>query len=355
MLPAHRGGFDPKSVESRILIRILENEYGDSVAEQTDAISVIVPVYNEAESLPELHRELLAALERTSHPFEIVYVNDGSTDPSGDALDRISQGDDRVTVLHFRRNFGQTAAVAAGIDHATGSLIVPIDGDLQNDPADIPALIAKLKEGYDVVSGWRKHRKDNSFTRTLPSRIANGLISTISGVRLHDYGCTLKVYRREVIEGVRLYGEMHRFIPIYAAMEGGKVTEMPVNHRPRRFGKSKYGLNRIFKVLLDLLLVKFLASYSAKPIYIFGGFGLFCLAFSVVPIGMAVFFKFNTIPGWQKDFVTTPLPVIAAVFILVGFLAVLQGLLAEVLMRTYFESQGKKIYLIKSIRRGGTN
>lgn len=316
---------------------------------QRESISVIVPVFNEADSISELHRELFAAVSGLARDFEIIYVNDGSRDSTGDILDQIALADASVSVLHFRRNFGQTAAIAAGIDHANGAVLVPMDGDLQNDPADIAKLLAKLETGFDVVSGWRKDRKDNSFTRTMPSRVANWLISAISGVRLHDYGCTLKAYRRDVIEGVRLYGEMHRFIPIYAAMQGGQVTELPVNHRARQYGKSKYGLNRIFKVLLDLMLVKFLASYSAKPIYVFGGFGLLCLAGSLAPILLALFFKFNTIPGLHKDFVETPLPVIAAVLILVGFLALLQGLLAELLIRTYFESQGKRTYLIKRI------
>lgn len=312
-------------------------------------ISIIVPVLNEQDAVRELYRELHEVLERWQRPYEILFVNDGSTDGTAAILDELAQQDRALTIIHFRRNHGQTAALTAGIDHARGAIIVPIDGDLQNDPADIPALVAKLEEGYDVVSGWRKDRQDRALSRRVPSRIANWLISTISGVRLNDYGCTLKAYRKEIIEGVRLYGEMHRFIPIYAHMHGGQVAELVVHHRPRRFGKSKYGLNRIFKVLLDLLLVKFLASYSAKPIYVFGGFGLLCLALSSVPIGLALFFKLSTTPEFHKDLIQTPLPIIAAVLILVGFLALLQGLLAEMLMRTYFESQGKRTYLIKRI------
>lgn len=312
-------------------------------------VSVVVAVYCEEDSLHELHRELTATLERLGRPYEILFVNDGSTDGSGDIIDEIAALDPRVMGIHFRRNFGQTAALTAGIDHARGSVIVPIDADLQNDPRDIPKLLARLDEGIDVVSGWRRDRKDRSLTRVLPSRVANWLISRITGVRLHDYGCSLKAYRREVIEGVRLYGEMHRFIPVFAHLQGGRVAEEVVHHRPRRHGKSKYGLERIGKVALDLLLVKFLATYSAKPIYVFGGFGLLCLFASLAPILLAVYFKFSPIPELQKDFVETPLPVMAAVLILVGFLALLQGLLAEVLMRTYFESQGKKTYLVRRI------
>lgn len=315
-------------------------------------MSVIVPVYNEEQSLNPLYAEITSALEQAGLSFEIVFVNDGSTDGSGRVLDTIADSDPRVCVVHFRRNHGQTAAMTAGIDYSTGAVIVPIDADLQNDPADIPKLLQTLERGFDVVSGWRKDRQDKKLSRTFPSRCANWLISTISGVHLHDYGCSLKAYRREVIEDVRLYGEMHRFIPIYAHMQGGQVTEQVVNHRPRKFGTSKYGIGRIYKVLLDLLLVKFLASYSAKPIYVFGGFGLLCLFASLIPIGASIAFKFA--PGeTQKDFVETPLPVVAAVLILVGSLALLQGLLAEMLMRTYFESQGKRTYLVKSVRRGG--
>lgn len=317
---------------------------------ETPKVSVIVPVFNEAESVDRLHEEICDALGKSAISFEVLYVDDGSSDESGRRLDHLANADPRVTVIHFRRNYGQTAAMTAGIDHARGEIIVPIDADLQNDPADIPALVSKLEQGFDVVSGWRKDRQDRTLSRKLPSWCANWLISKISGVYLHDYGCSLKAYRREVIEGVRLYGEMHRFIPIYAQMQGGKVTEMVVRHRARQHGKSKYGLGRTYKVILDLILVKFLASYSAKPIYVFGGFGLLCLLASLVPIAASIFFKFAQSEELQKDFVETPLPAVASVLILVGFLALLQGLLAEVLMRTYFESQGKTTYLIRTIK-----
>jgi glycosyltransferase involved in cell wall biosynthesis len=312
-------------------------------------VSVVLPVFNEAESLRALHADLRAALAAWDRTYELVFVNDGSIDGSAAVLDDLAREPD-VRVVHLRRNFGQTAALTAGIDHATGGVIVPLDSDLQNDPADIPRLVAKLDEGFDVVSGWRRNRQDKTITRVIPSKAANGLISLVTGVRLHDYGCSLKAYRRDVIDGVRLYGEMHRFIPVYAAMQGGRVTEMVVNHRPRRFGVSKYGLGRIFKVTLDLLLVKFLTSYSAKPIYLFGGFGLLCLLLTAAPAGLAVFFKL--MPDgheWQKDFVETPLPVIASVLLVTGFLSILLGLQAEMLMRTYYESQGKRTYLVDRV------
>lgn len=311
-------------------------------------VSVVVPVYNEEESVAVLCHELIASLDELARPYEIIFVNDGSQDGTAAVLDELAVEHPLVETIHFRRNFGQTAALMAGIDRSRGNVIVSIDGDMQNDPADIPALIAKLEEGYDVVSGWRKRRHDHALTRTFPSQCANWLIGKVSGVKLHDFGCSLKAYRREVVDGVRLYGEMHRLVPIYAHLQGGAITEMIVNHRPRRFGKSKYGLSRIFKVLLDLLFIKFLASYSSKPMYVFGGFGLSCLAASTIPIALAFFYKFTPTVDWKKDFVETPLPVVAAVCILVGCLAILQGLLAEMLMRTYFESQGKRSYAIVS-------
>jgi glycosyltransferase involved in cell wall biosynthesis len=318
-------------------------------------MSIVIPVFNEADSLRELHAEIRSALSSWNRPYEIVYVNDGSADESAGVLDELAK-EAGVKAVHLRRNFGQTAALTAGIDHADGSVIAPLDADLQNDPADIPRLVAKLDEGFDVVSGWRKNRQDKAFTRVLPSKVANGIISIGTGVKLHDYGCSLKAYRREVIEGVRLYGEMHRFVPVYAAMQGGRVTEMVVNHRARRFGKSKYGLGRIFKVTLDLMLVKFLASYSSAPIHLFGGFGLVCLLLSILPTGLAIFFKLMPFGhAWHKDFVETPLPVIASVFLVTGFLSILLGLQAEMLMRTYYESQGKRTYLVARVTRSGAS
>jgi glycosyltransferase involved in cell wall biosynthesis len=258
----------------------------------TPAISVVVPLYNEAENVGPLVEQVVSVLDRHGSPFEIILVDDGSSDGTQSKLDEIAAKDRRCKVVRLRRNFGQTAALMAGIDLARGSVIVPIDGDLQNDPSDIPKLVAKLDEGYDVCSGWRKNRKDHPIKRTLPSRIANAVISMISGVKLNDYGCSLKAYRSEVIKGVRLYGEMHRFVPIYAAWQGARVTEVEVSHRPRIHGKSHYGLLRTFKVVLDLMVVKFLSGYMQKPIYVFGGFGLLNFLLSFVSFDLMVYFKY---------------------------------------------------------------
>lgn len=315
-------------------------------------ISVIVPVFNEAESLEQLHQEISQAMRAWGRSFEIVYVNDGSRDGSELLLDDLAEMDDCVRVVHFRRNFGQTAALSAGIEFADGDVLVPMDADLQNDPADIPALVEKLEEGYDVVSGWRKDRHDKFLTRKLPSQMANWLIGRVTNVSLHDYGCTLKAYRRDVMDGVRLYGEMHRFLPLYAYLQGGQITELAVNHRARTFGQSKYGLGRIYKVILDLLLVKFLASYANRPIHVFGGVGLGCVILSFLMIFLSAAFKFSPVAAWQKDFVETPLPFASGVLFLVGVLAILQGLISEMLMRTYFEAQDKRPYLVRRFAGG---
>jgi glycosyltransferase involved in cell wall biosynthesis len=303
-------------------------------------VSVIAPVFDEAANLRPLHEQLTAALAGRS--FEILYVDDGSKDGSSRVLDEIAAADPRARVLHFRRNYGQTAAITAGIDHARGRVIVPIDADLQNDPADIPMLLAKLDDGFDVVSGWRKDRQDAALSRVLPSRMANALISRISGVKLHDYGCTMKAYRREVVEGVRLYGEMHRFIPVYASWQGASVTELPVRHHPRSQGKSKYGLRRTYRVLLDLMVVKFLSSYSTKPIHVFGGFGLLCFVLAVLAGLAAVWFKYFADPA--RSFIQTPLPLLTVLLVVLGFMSILMGLLAELIVRTYYEAQGRRTY-----------
>lgn len=313
-----------------------------------DLISVVIPVFDEEESILDCYRELTDVMRDGGEDYEVVFVNDGSRDGTAEILDEIASDDQKVRVVHFRTNYGQTAAITAAIDFCRGGIIVPMDADMQNDPRDIPALIAKLNEGFDVVSGWRKLRMDKSLSRVLPSKVANWLISKVSGVELHDYGCSLKAYRRDVIDDVRLYGEMHRFIPIYAHMNGGKVTELVVNHRPRVKGVSKYGLNRILKVVLDLLVVKFFLSYAAKPIYVFGGFGALCMLASIVPAAMAVFFKLAT-GALHKDFVETPLLILSATLLLVGLLAMLQGIIAEVLMRTYYESQNRRPYRVKRV------
>jgi len=305
-------------------------------------LSVVIPLYNEEANVEPLLTELFGVLGGLGRTYEVICVDDGSRDGTFAQLARLAQREPALRAIRFRLNFGQTAAMSAGIEAARGSVIVPMDGDLQNDPADIAKLLARLGEGYDVVSGWRRDRQDKEFGRKLPSRIANRLISAISGVRLHDYGCSLKAYRRDVLRDVKLYGEMHRFIPIYASWQGARVTEMVVNHRARKAGKSKYGLNRTMKVLLDLLVVKFLASYATRPIHVFGGFGLFSWLCAACAVGWAVYYK---VRGLQ-DFVQTPLPLLAVMFTLVGALSLLMGLLAELVIRTYYESQGKRPYLI---------
>jgi len=307
-------------------------------------ISVIIPIYNEQGSIALLYERLSAELPQLGRAFEVVLVDDGSSDGSDRLLAEVAQKDKHFKLVSLRRNFGQTAAMMAGIDFAEGDIIVPMDGDLQNDPADIRRLMDKLEEGFDVVSGWRKERQDGALRRNFPSRVANRLISWISGVHLHDYGCSLKAYRRDVIKGVKLYGEMHRFIPIYASWFGAKVTEIPVAHNARRFGQSKYGLERIAKVVLDLLVVKFLAKYATKPIYVFGGFGLITLGFSAIAALYALYLKLFE----GVSFILTPLPLLAVMGLITGLMSILMGLLAELVMRTYYESQGKPVYLVKS-------
>ena len=313
------------------------------------ALTIVLPIFEEAESLEALFAQLFDVLDRLGTRYEILAINDGSRDRSIDVLTRIAQDRREVRIIDFRRNYGQTAALMAGFDYANGDIIVTLDADLQNDPADIPRLIAKLNEGYDVVSGWRANRKDAAISRNLVSRIANALISKISGVKLRDYGCTLKAYRRDIMSNMRLYGEMHRFIPVYASWMGAKVIELPVNHCARKFGRSKYGLERIFKVVLDLMVLKFLETYLVKPIYIFGGFGLAALASAFIVIGWALALKIF----WHTSLILTPLPLLSAMLFLIGCVSVLMGLLAEMVMRTYFESQGVRPYLVRQrVNRG---
>ncbi|GAB4415269.1 MAG: glycosyltransferase family 2 protein [Anaerolineales bacterium] len=307
-------------------------------------LSLVVPVYNEEENLPLLYKAVLPVMEKLGRLWEVIFVDDGSQDDSLNVMKELAAKDsEHVRVVVFRRNFGQTAAIAAGIDHAEGEIIVLLDADLQNDPADIPILLDKLDEGYDVVSGWRKNRKDNAITRTLPSRMANGLISWVTGVHLHDYGCTLKAYRREALKGVRLYGEMHRFIPVYAHAVGAKITEIPVNHHSRRFGVAKYGLERTLKVILDLFTVKFLVSYSAKPIYLFGGTGM-VLIFGSTALLLYLLIRrtLDAVPV-----LGSPLFQLGVMFFILGFQSILMGLIAELLVRTYHESQAKPTYILR--------
>ncbi len=308
-------------------------------------ISVVIPVYNEVEALPELYRALTDTLDRLPQSAEVVFADDGSRDGSAAALDGIAEGDPRVRVLHLSRNYGQTAALMAAIQHSTGDVIIPMDGDGQNDPADIPRLLAKLAEGYDLVSGWRTTRQDDALTRRLPSVIANRLISALLHVPLHDYGCTLKAYRREVVEDVRLYGEMHRFIPIYAAWEGARVTELAVAHHPRRFGRSKYGIGRVLRVLLDLLMVYFIDRAFDRPIQFFGKLGLGFLVLSIAIFGWALVLKY----AYEVTLIQTPLPLLAATIGLSGVLFLLLGIIAEVQARIYFEARGRPPYKIRRI------
>jgi glycosyltransferase involved in cell wall biosynthesis len=307
-------------------------------------LSVIIPLYNEQENLIELHRNLMQVMEKYDYNFELILVDDGSRDQTAKVMTQLATENPRIKCIFFRRNFGQTPALMAGFDFATGDILIPMDGDNQNDPADIPQLIEKLNQGYDVVSGWRKNRKDKAITRVLPSKLANYFISKIGKVSLHDYGCTLKAYRSDIIKPVLLYGEMHRFIPIFAKWQGAKVTEMVVNHHHRKFGKTNYGLNRTFKVLLDLIFIVYMERYFKKPIYLFGTVGILNIGFSFFLFLTMLYLKFFG----GKSFIETPLPMLFTLFFLVGILSLFFGLIAEVQMRTYFESQKKTTYAVKS-------
>ena len=312
-------------------------------AEQAVELSIVVPVLDEEGSLPGLLERLTATLRELGKTYEILVVDDGSTDGTFAVLERLAAQDARLKVIRLRRNFGQTAAMAAGFERARGRVIVPIDGDGQNDPADIPRLLERIDEGYDVVSGWRKDRADNAVLRRLPSRVANWLIGRVTGVRLHDYGCTLKAYRADVVKDTRLYGEMHRFLPALAHQTGARITELPVLHHPRRTGRSKYGMGRTFKVLLDLMTLKFLSGYSTKPIYVFGGVGFF-LCFGGVVAGSYTLYERLA----NGVFVHKNPAILLAVFLfLLGVISILMGLLAELIIRTYHESQAKPTYFVR--------
>lgn len=308
-------------------------------------LSVVVPLLDEKDNLRPLYDQITQALEGR-YDYEVVFVDDGSTDGSFEILREFQGSSPRVRVVCFRKNFGQTAALSAGFAYARGAVVVAMDADLQNDPADIPMLLAKLDEGHDVVSGWRKERHDNALTRRLPSRIANGLISRITGVKLHDYGCTLKAYRREVLAETRLYGEMHRFIPALASWSGAHIAEVVVNHRPRTAGQAKYGLARTWKVVLDLITVKFLGSFSTKPIYIFGGLGGLTTLLAVL-LGLVVIAQ--KLGRNHVDITGNPLFLLTAVLLVATMQFILMGLLAELLVRTYHESQGRPTYVIKEV------
>jgi glycosyltransferase involved in cell wall biosynthesis len=316
-------------------------------------VSLVVPCLNEEDNIPRLVEEIDKMGLTLGHELEVILIDDGSRDQTPAIIKALAQRDPRYRAIIFRRNFGQTAAMVAGFDHATGDVIVPLDADLQNDPADIPRLVAELEKGFDVVSGWRKQRQDKLWSRRLPSVLANRLIARVGGVDIHDYGCTLKAYRRSVLDNVRLYGEMHRFIPIHAAWAGARVTELVVNHRPRVAGVSNYGVGRTFKVLLDLLTVKLLGSYATKPIYFFGFYGFLLLgmggACGVAVAGLKLSQAFFE-SYWQHTF---SLGLLGAFLVLLGVQSVMLGLLAELQVRTYHESQQKPIYLVRESVNGG--
>jgi dolichol-phosphate mannosyltransferase len=310
-------------------------------------ISVIIPLYNEEDNVQPLCEAVFPALRALDRPFEVIMVDDGSKDATVARLTPLLPQYPELTLVTFKRNAGQTAAIMAGIDHSRGDVIIPMDGDLQNDPRDIGALLEKMEEGYDVVSGWRKDRQDDALTRNLPSAVANWIISKASGVHLNDYGCTLKAYRREVLSDFRLYGEMHRFVPIYARWQGARITEMPVRHHARTAGTSKYGLNRIFKVLLDLMVVKFLTQYETKPIYVFGGLGFILFLVAFLSLGGGLYLKFFEDVNLNR----TPLPLLSAMSVITGMMCLLLGLVAELLVRIYFESQGKTNYTVRAVHK----
>jgi glycosyltransferase involved in cell wall biosynthesis len=311
-------------------------------------VSVVVPLFNEAESLPLLVEQLLVNLRPLRKSFELVLVDDGSSDATATVLRQLAQATPELVAVLLRRNYGQTAAMAAGFDASGGAVIVTLDGDLQNDPADIPLLLNQLEEGFDLVSGWRHHRQDGALDRLLPSRIANLLIARVTGVRLHDYGCSLKAYRREVVADMNLYGELHRFLPALASIEGARISEVKVRHHPRRFGHSKYGLDRTFRVLMDLLTVAFMKRFLTRPMHVFGLGGLAGIG---AGLGIAGYLTFSKLL-LHEDIGNRPLLMVAVLAIVTGVQLFCFGLLAELQMRTYHESQGRPIYRVRATVRG---
>ena len=306
-------------------------------------LSIIIPVYNEADNIKLLVKKIKDSLK--NYKYEVLFINDGSADNTEKIIEEIIKFDKRFVCINFKRNYGQTAALQAGFDYSKGEIIVALDGDMQNDPKDIPKLINKIDEGFDVVSGWRKNRKDNALLRVFPSKIANYIISKITGIKLHDYGCTLKAYKKEVVKDIKLYGEMHRFIPIYARWEGAKVSEVVVSHNPRYSGESKYGISRVPKVMLDLIVVKFFDRLISRPIHLFGKLG-----FWLISLG----FLFSVYAFWLKifksiSFILTPLPLLIIFFLLSGMLCILLGIIAEIQSRIYFQSGENKSYMVRNI------
>ncbi|MDY7014487.1 MAG: glycosyltransferase family 2 protein [Cyanobacteriota bacterium] len=306
-------------------------------------LSVVVPIYNEVDSIPKLLEAIAASLKETAIGYEIICVDDGSTDGSVALLAEKVKTTPNLRVIVLRRNYGQTAAMSAGFNHARGRVIVTLDGDLQNDPTDIPRLLAAIEEGYDLVSGWRKNRQDAALTRLLPSKIANWLIGKITGVKIHDYGCSLKAYRSELVADMNLYGELHRFLPALAFIEGARITEIPVLHHARHYGKSKYGLGRTFRVVLDLLTVFFMKKFLTRPMHVFGFFGLLS---AVLGLGLGLYLTVLKL-GFGENIGDRPLLILAVVLLLAGVQLFSFGLLGELLMRTYHESQGRPIYRVR--------
>ncbi len=306
-------------------------------------LSVVVPLFNEQENIEPLYVSVKNALKRIGDDYEIIMVDDGSTDSTFKNVKLLAERDSMVKAIRLRRNFGQTAAMSAGFDASTGDIIIPIDGDMQNDPDDLQRLIEKMEEGYDVVSGWRKERKDTFITRKLPSVIANRLISCMTGVYLHDYGCTLKAYRREILDGINLYGEMHRFVPALASQLGARVAEIPVNHRPRLHGVSKYNISRTLRVILDLITVKFLLSYSTKPIQLFGKWGMYTFMAGCATGLMTIYMKLFEHVSMNRN----PLLIMTAFLVFTGVQFIVMGLLGELNARTYYETQGKPVYVVR--------
>jgi glycosyltransferase involved in cell wall biosynthesis len=315
------------------------------ISEKNLDFSIVIPVYNEASNLPELHNEITDSCQKLKKNYEIIFIDDGSQDESLLVLKQLLKKDTRIRIIQLRKNFGQTAALSAGFDHARGNVIITLDADLQNDPQDFGHLLDKIEEGYDIVSGWRAKRKDKFLTRRLPSVIANWLISKITRVKLHDYGCTLKAFRREVIQQIKLYGEMHRFIPAIASNMGVAISEVKVNHRQRRYGKSKYSISRLPKVILDLLTVKFLLSYSTRPLQIFGVFGLICGTIGGILGLWLAYVRLIQMQGISGR----PLLLLAILLIVIGIQFITLGLLAEIVVRAYHESAEKRIYFIRNI------
>jgi len=327
------------------LVSQIQHHQNDSAWKGQPDVSVVVPIYNEVESLPHLIEAIASSLNPTGLNYELICVDDGSQDGSAELIKKLARTHSHLRAIILRRNYGQTAAMAAGFNHSRGQAIVTLDGDLQNDPVDIPMLLAKLDEGYDLVTGWRKNRQDAALTRLLPSKIANWLIGEITGVKVHDYGCSLKAYRAELVADLHLYGELHRFLPALAFIEGARITELPVRHHPRRHGRSKYGLGRTSRVVLDLLTIYFMKKFLTRPMHVFGLLGIISTV-----LGMALGLYLTILKlGFGEDIGNRPLLILAVVLLLTGIQLFCFGLLGELLMRTYHESQGRPIYRVREI------